>query len=396
MTDSKIRLMKSTFYHEQEVKEKLCKFIMEKEQLSMSHKCAEFENEFSKFQNQEYSVLFNSGSSANLALIQSLLNLNILRKEDKVGFSALTWATNVMPLLQLGLNPVPVDVSLETLNVSSETLLRTLENTDMKVLFITNLLGFSGDLDKIKAVCEQKGIVLIEDNCESFGSELNNTKLGSFGLAGTFSTFVGHHLSTIEGGMVCTNDKELHDMLLMVRAHGWDRNLDQETQTKLRAENNIDGFYSRYAFFFPAYNLRPTEITGFIGVEQLKYAEEINLARENNFKEFSITAGTNSDFEKLNVGHMSLVSNFAFPLICKDLETFNSYRNKFEENNVEIRPIVGGSIVEQPFFRNYLSEKGLSFSCPNARKIHQFGFYFPNNPELTLEETERIKSLLSK
>ena len=144
MTDSKIRLMKSTFYHEQEVKEKLCKFIMEKEQLSMSHKCAEFENEFSKFQNQEYSVLFNSGSSANLALIQSLLNLNILRKEDKVGFSALTWATNVMPLLQLGLNPVPVDVSLETLNVSSETLLRTLENTDMKVLFITNLLGFVG------------------------------------------------------------------------------------------------------------------------------------------------------------------------------------------------------------------------------------------------------------
>ena len=172
-----------------------------------------------------------------------------------------------MPLLQLGLKPAPIDVSLDNLNVDSNNLLLILENMPIKVLFITNLLGFCADLNKIKEICEKKGIILIEDNCESLGSELNGIKLGNFGLASSFSFYVGHHLSTIEGGMVCTDDEILYEMLLMVRAHGWSRNLKKEKKEELRKNNGIEEFYNDYTFYTLGFNLRPTEITGFSGLE---------------------------------------------------------------------------------------------------------------------------------
>ncbi len=389
-----IKLVKSTFYNELETKKKLCDFIIAAKQLSMGKKCLEFESQFSKYQKRRYSVFFNSGSSANLALIQSLINLGELRPKDKIGFSALTWATNVMPLLQLNLSPVPIDVSLENLNVSSNNLLKVLKKTKLKALFITNLLGFSGDLDKVSKICSEQGIILLEDNCESLGSELNHAKLGNFGLASTFSFYVGHHMSTIEGGVACTDSKEIHDMLLMVRAHGWDRNLDLDKKNYLKRKNGIDDFYARYTFYVPGYNMRPTEISAFLGLEQLRYMDMINKIRNKNFKEFDKIAKSNSRFQKLNLSHMNFVSNFAYPLVCKDMETFKRYKKKFEDNHVEIRPIVGGSIVEQPFFKEYLKKNKLHFNCPNAKKIHQFGFYIPNNPELTKNEKEQICALL--
>lgn len=390
-----IKLIKSTFYNEVKTKKKLCEFINSANQLSMGSKCLEFETQFSKYQKRRYSVFFNSGSSANLALIQSLLNLGLLSQKDNVGFSAITWATNVMPLLQLQLKPIPLDVSLSNLNTCSSDLLNILKTTKLKSLFITNLLGFCGDLDKIEKICKENGIILIEDNCESLGSELNNLKLGNFGLASTFSFFVGHHMSTIEGGMVCTNDKDFYDMLLMVRSHGWDRNLDANKKNNLRMENNINDFYSRYTFYYQAYNLRPTELQAFLGLEQLNYIDEINIIRNKNFKEFNEISHSNSNFLKLNLEHMNFISNFAFPLICKDMFTFNEYSEKFKKNNIEIRPIVGGHIVEQPFFKAYLKQNNLHFHNPNAKKIHELGFYIPNNPELTKPEKNIISSLLS-
>lgn len=390
-----IKLIKSTFYNELETKKKLCDFLMNTKQLSMNQKCLEFESKFSKHQKRKYSVFFNSGSSANLALIQSLINLGKLQAKDKIGFSSSTWATNVMPLLQLNLSPIPIDVSLENLNVCSNYLIDVLTKTKLKALFVTNLLGFCGDLDKIAKICEEENIILIEDNCESLGSELNNVRLGNFGLASTFSFYVGHHMSTIEGGLVCTDDKELYEMLLMVRAHGWDRNLDTEKKESLKKIFKINDFFSKYTFYFPAYNLRPTEINGFLGIEQLKHIEQINEIRNKNFKEFDNVAKTNKDFIGLDLKHMDFVSNFAYPVICKDLKTFNNYKNKFTNNNIEIRPIVGGSMVEQPFFHKYLEKNNLDFDCPNAKKIHQTGFYIPNNPELTKEEKKLICNMLA-
>lgn len=382
-----IKLMKSTFYNEKETKKKLCDFIMKSSKLSMGEKCKEFEEKFAEYQGRKHAVFYNSGSSANLALIQSLLNVRLINKGDNVGFSDLTWATNVMPLVELGLSPIPIDISLETLNVTSKTLGDSTEN--LKALFLTNLLGFSGDIENVKGMCEEKNILLIEDNCESLGSEFNGIKLGNFGLASTFSFFVGHHLSTIEGGMVCTNDEKLYEMLIMVRSHGWNRNLSEETKDALRKKHKVDKFHDGYTFYAPAYNLRPTEIMGFIGCEQLKYIEEINNKRNQNFFCYQNAISQNPDFQKLDITDMTFVSNFAYPIICKDKETFNKYKEKFSD--VEIRPIVGGSMSKQPFYLDIFPQR---YKCPNAEKIHEVGFYIPNNPELTGVEIEKICNLL--
>lgn len=380
-----ITLIKKTFYNEEETKKLLCEFISNSKKLSMGEKCKEFEKEFSKYQGRKYSVLFNSGGSANLALIQTLLNLKKLKKRDNIGFSALTWSTNVMPLMQLGLNQIPIDVSLENLNVNLEDLKNYTGN--IKALFITNVLGYCGDLDKIKEYCKEKGILLIEDNCEALGSELKGEKLGNFGIASTFSFFVGHHLSTIEGGMVCTDDTDIYNMLLMVRAHGWARDLDAISQIELKEKNDIKDFHEKYTFYSLGYNLRPTEITGFLGLEQMKHLKEICFKRKFNFDKYEEAVSKNPNIQKLNLSHMSFISNFGYPIIFKNKWAMEEYKEKFS-GKVEVRPLLGGNITQQPFFN------GEEYQCLNTEKIHNNGFYIPNNPDLTEEEIKEICELL--
>ena len=231
--------MKNALYNEYHSKKKLADFILKTDRLSMSVMCKKFEDEFSEYNGTKESILFNSGGSANLALLQSLKNLGRLKEGDKIGFSGLTWSTNVMPIIQLGMIPVAIDIEKTTLNIMSEGLNDFLKDNYIDALFITNALGFSGDLEKIADICSTKGIILIEDNCEALGTELNNKKTGTFGVAGTHSFFVAHHMSTIEGGMTSTNDEELSNMLKLVRANGWDRNLPSKEQRRLRKLKSI-------------------------------------------------------------------------------------------------------------------------------------------------------------
>lgn len=389
-----IPLIKSTFFNEEKTKENLCNFIIGAKQLSVGSKCLEFEESFSRYQGRGYSVLFNSGSSANLALVQALLNLGKINIGDKVAFSAVTWATNVMPIIQLGLKPVPIDVELETLNVSSRTLLEALsESSDIKVMFLTHLLGFCSDVLRIRELCEQKNIILLEDNCESLGTVIEGKRLGNFGLGSTFSFYVGHHFSSIEGGVVCTDDADLAVMLKMVRAHGWDRNLKIEERRVIREKHGIVGdFYANYTFYTLGFNLRPTEITGFLGIEQLKYSDEILSRRNENFLKFNEAAKLSFDFFPLKTDHIQFVSNFAYPLIVKSEESFRRYLAIFKGRGVEIRPIVGGNITDQPFFKKIV---GGNYNLPNSSIIHRQGFYFGNNPDLTEQEIEIINHAIS-
>lgn len=389
---SPICLIKSTFYNERSTKEQLAEFILNSHRLSMAEKCTEFEQGFSAYQERKYTVLFNSGSSANLALIQALLNLGMLRKGDKVAFSAVTWSTNVMPLIQLGLDPVPVDIERETLNVGSDLFRKVLDaQPDIKAFFISNILGFCSDIDRIREVCDERGVLLLEDNCESFGTVYQGKKLGNYGMASTCSLYVGHHLSTVEGGVVCTDSAELCTMLKIVRAHGWDRNLGDADQQRLRDGFQVEPFYDLYTFYDLGFNLRPTEITGFLGILQLEIADEIIARREKNFRLFHEAAKENGEFLPVRADHVGTVSNFAYPVICGSREAFASYREKFAANGVEIRPIVGGNMVNQPFFRKYSTD---CWELPNADFVHDHGFYFPNNPELSDEEIARIVALL--
>lgn len=383
-----IKLTKSSFYREVETKKSLIDFISRASILSMGEECHNFENSFSKKQGRRFSVLVSSGSSANLILIQSMLNLGLLKKGDKIGISSLTWATNVMPLLQLGLVPVALDVNINTLNVDVSEVEKNIKK--LKGLFITNVLGLCDDLSTIKKICKKNKIILFEDNCESLGSRMGGVTLGNFGLASTFSFFVGHHLSTIEGGMVCTDDERLYEMLIMVRAHGWDRNLSVKSQEQLRKKIKCDNFYAKYTFYDLAYNTRPTEITGFLGNVQLKYLDEIITKRQKNFLSFVSIINSNKDFLPIKFKHMDIVSNMAMPVVCIIKGKADFYKKKFAPL-VEIRPIIVGNILNQPFYKKYIHKTS---DCPNAEFIHKNGFYFANNPELSESEVKLICNLL--
>lgn len=387
-----IKLIKSAFYHEMETRAKLCDFLSRPEQLSIGRYCREFEEEFASWQGRKYCVFVNSGSSANLILLQSLLNTGRLKKGDEIGFSSLTWATNVMPLMQLGFTPIPVDIEIDTLNVSLDTFRSAIEGKNIKALFITNVLGFCDNLDEIALYCEEQGILLIEDNCESMGTVYKGKKLGNYGLASTFSTYIGHHMSTIEGGMVCTDDRDLYINLVMTRAHGWDRNLPPDIQEEIRSKNNVSGFYAKYAFYTLGYNVRPNEVNGFIGCTQMPYLDEIVDIREKNFHRFVQKINENPDFYPIRYEHIDTVSNFALPVVCRSPEIIQKYKDRFDKEDVEIRPIISGDITEHIFWKDAY---GALDQETTAQLVHRNGFYFGNSPEYTEEEIQLLLSLLA-
>jgi CDP-6-deoxy-D-xylo-4-hexulose-3-dehydrase len=386
-----IKLIKSSFYHEQETKQALADFILNQEIFSMNEQCASFEKAFAAKQQRKHAVYVSNGSVANLLLIQAMLNAGKLQKGNKVGFSALTWPTNVMPLIQLGLVPVALDCNLKTLNLSPEILEEHI--AELKGLFLTNVLGFCDDLPRIKDLCEQHGVILLEDNCESLGSKTDGVMLGNFGLASTFSFFIGHHMSTIEGGMVCTDDEELHEQMVIARAHGWDRNLSPEAQQRLRTKSGVDAFYAKYTFYDLASNFRPNEINGFLGNTQIQYWDEIVSKRVNNFHRFAAAMAKNDDFHQYDLSHMETVSNFSMPIVCKTPELSKMYRERFEKAEVEIRPVIAGNMTSQPFYQKYVKD---TQPRKNSDLVHANGFYFGNNPEMTDEEIETLCGLLAK
>ncbi|ORA68759.1 hypothetical protein BST23_02740 [Mycolicibacterium elephantis] len=385
-----IKLIKSTFFHEADTKMKLANFILNQTTLSMGKECREFEEAFAAKQGRRHAVYVANGSVANLLLIQSMLNIGRFKPGDRIGFSALTWPTNVMPLIQLGLQPVAIDCELATLNVSPATLKKYINTLDG--LFLTNVLGFCDDLPAIRALCDEHRVVLLEDNCEALGSRVGNVLLGNFGEAATFSFFVGHHLSTIEGGMVVTDDDELHHHLVMGRAHGWDRGLPPEVQSALRAQAGADDFYAKYTFYDLASNFRPTEINGFVGKLQIEFWDEIVKRRQENYAHFCEALASNNDVYRYNLCHMDVVSNFAMPVICRTSDLAADYKTRFTKAEVEIRPVIAGNITKQPFYRKYIND---TEPRPNSDLIHSNGFYFGNNPEMTRHEIETLCHLLS-
>lgn len=372
------------------MKKTLADFVLKAEIFSMGEECRKYELAFAKKQQRKHAVFVSSGSMANLVLLQALLNTGKLKAGDEVGVSALTWATNIMPVIQLGLKPVVIDCELSNLNISSAGLKKVLATHKLKALFITHVLGFSADMPAVATICAEKGIVLFEDTCESLGSRIGGKLLGNFGIGSTFSSYVGHHFSTIEGGMVVTDDDNLHEAIVMARAHGWSRNLSPDRQEALRQEYGIEKFYDKYTFYDLAYNARATELQGVIGNFTVQYWDEIIAKREANFKQFHEATLQNPDIIPLEVGHMDLVSNFAMPVVFKTKELFKKYCAQFEKD-VEIRPIIAGDMTEQPFFKKYVP----NFEpCPNAGFAHTNGFYFGNNPDMTSEEVGTLCSLI--
>lgn len=380
--------MKHAFLEEESTRRKLSQFILDAPRLSMGEQCEAFEREFSAYQGRSHSILFNSGGSANLALLQALKNLGALSDEDAVGFSAVTWSTNVMPILQLGMTPVAVDCDPSILNTTADQLRRSLSKKKLQAFFATNVLGFLPDLDEIRRICDEHDVLLLEDNCESLGSEIETGKAGNFSLAATFSFYVAHHMSTIEGGMVCTDDAELATMLRIVRANGWDRNLAAETQQVLRAHHGIrSGFHASYSFYELGFNLRPTEITGFLGRVQLGHLETSISKRIQNFQRVMRATEDNPDFRKLRWKDQKVLSSFALPFICTSTRVRDKYLVRLVREGIEHRPIIAGNMQRQPFYLKYVE---VEETAPGADVLHDCGFYIGNYPELDDDDLEII------
>lgn len=389
-----IPLMKNAFLNEYETKKALADFILKADRLSMDAECGKFERKFAQFQGRKEAILFNSGGSANLAMLQALKNLGKLKEGDKVGFSALTWSTNTMPIIQMGLVPVAIDCEPTTLNVMSHHVEERLEQTKLRALFLTNVLGFTGDIQKIKNICAEQGIILLEDNCESLGTELPEGKAGNFSLGASFSFFVAHHMSTIEGGMVCTDDDDYAEMLRIVRANGWDRNLSAQQQFRWRKKFGINSeFEAKYTFYDLGFNFRPTEITGFLGQYQMQFLESNIHTREQNYLRLEKIMANNSDLVLLRHDHIKTLSTFAFPVVCKTSELREQYLSRFSGAGIEIRPMIAGNMQRQPFYSKYVKE---AYDLPGTDFLHDNGFYCGNYPELTETDLQTISSCLFK
>jgi len=386
--------MKKTFSDDQTTKSRLADFILRTDIFSMGEQCKRFEREFAKKQKRKYAILFNSGGSANLAMLQALKNIGMLKSGDKIGFSAITWSTNVMPIIELGMKAVPIDCDPLRLNSTSKDILPVIDREKCKAVFLTNVLGLTGDLDAIEKKCKQKNIIVLEDNCEALGTTLRSgKKAGNFSLASSFSFFVAHHLSTIEGGMVCTDDKSLAEMLVIVRANGWDRNLEKDSQTAWRRRFQIESdFHAKYTFYDLGFNMRPTEITGFLGLQQLPLLDKAVKIREANFKKICSAISKNPDFLAIDFSNLEKVSSFAIPFIAKTPELRKKYIKIFTDAGVEIRPMIAGNMQHQPFYKKYIKKVA---SLPGADLLHNNAFYCGNCPDYDEGEIRAIISCIN-
>ena len=369
--------------------DKLIIWLQDKPHLTKGPVTREFEKKWSEWIGSKYSVFVNSGSSANLAAIYSLY-LSKRLKNNKIIVPAVSWVTTVSPAIQLGLEPILCDCNKENLGLDLEHLKKMIETEKPSSLILVHVLGFANDMDEIKKICDENNVLIIEDTCESLGTTYGDKKLGTIGLMGTFSLYFGHHASTIEGGMVCTDDEDIYHILLMIRSHGWDRDLPQKKVVELRTKYNIPSFRGLYTFYHPAFNLRSTDLQGFLGLEQLKKIDSMNSKRNKNYLLYDSLI--KNDYWKIKSQPKTYVSNFNYPIITTE-DKIDKLIESLSYNEIETRPLICGSINQQPF---WYERYGFSNNVPNADYLHKYGVYLPNNHELTEEEITFICNVVNK
>ena len=364
----------------------LCNWLKVSNKLTKGPITELFEKEWSNFIGVKYSTFVNSGSSANLLMLSVLIELGILKKEDYVVVPAVCWATDFSPVVSLNLNPLICDCNLEDLSIDIDHLKDLIKWDKSKVLLLVSVLGLVPNLDEIIKVCEDNDMILLCDDCESLGSQYKGRKLGNFGLMSSFSLYFGHHLNTIEGGMICTNDENLNDVLKSMRSHGWDRDLSSDKQKQLREKHSIDEFDALYTFYNLGYNMRSTDLQAFIGRRQLVKAHNIVNIRNENF--FHYHDSLNSGIWKPKIYEDRYISNFAYPIIH---ENRKEIVKNLKKEDIEARPLIAGNITRHPVYSKY----GDPISLKNADKVHDFGMYLPNHHELTKEQILHICDIVN-
>jgi len=359
--------------------------------LTQSKNVRAFEEEWSQWLGVRHSVFVNSGSSANLVTIAALKELH--GGGGEIIVPAITWVSDISAVLHCGFTPVFADINPRTLGMDNELILETISSKTCAV-FLTHVLGYNALTQRLLDELQRRNIPLIEDVCESHGATFQKKKLGSLGYASNFSFYYAHHLSTIEGGMVCTNDVDLYEMVRMMRGHGMVREMDSQERKTACVDQNPD-LNPEFIFSFPAYNVRSTEINAVIGRSQLKRLDEGNRRRTANLKLFlrhldPDLYGTDFDIEGS--------SNYAFTLILKEADDALSQRvmATLRKNGVEFRrgTAGGGNQLRQPYLRRILGPDAWK-QCPLADHVHFYGFYIGNYPSLEPNRILRLCELLN-
>jgi len=345
----------------------------------------ELEEKWAKKIGTKYSIYVNSGSSSILLTLAALQHTNRL-KNNKVIVPGLSWATDVSSPMLLGMEPILCDCNLEDLSCDLEHLEKLFIDHSPSSFILVSPLGLVPDMKKILDLCNKYSVILLEDVCESMGSKHDNKYLGSFGFASFFSMYFGHHLSTIEGGFINTNDEDFYYALLMMRSHGWDRDLPKDIQEKLRTENNVNEFDSLYTFYLPGFNLRATDLQAFIGLKAIDKLDEYTKKRNNNFKLYKSLINNNQ--LTIKDKKTDFISNFAYPVVNKN--RVNIIENLIK-NNIEVRPLIAGDMSKKPMWiKNYGEIK-----LPNCILVNEYGFYIPNHQDLTSEQIEFISNIVT-
>jgi CDP-6-deoxy-D-xylo-4-hexulose-3-dehydrase len=356
----------------------------------MGEEVARFEADFAVYFNVKYAVMVNSGSSANLLAVAAMCfkEKNPLKSGDEVIVPSLSWATTYFPLSQYGMKLVFVDIDKETLNIDALQIERAI-TAKTKAIMVPSILGNPAELVKIKEICKRNNLYLIEDNCESMGATLDDKYVGTYGDCGAFSCFYSHHISTMEGGIIVTDDDELYQILLSLRAHGWTRQLPKDN---LLVTKDDDEFYEQWRFILPGYNLRPLEMSGAVGVEQLKKLPELLRVRRANAKHFaSLFEQSESVFRQAELGESSW---FGFSLVLKDSAsmTRKSILKKFKEEGVDSRPIISGNFLRQPVMKHL--DHRIVGEHVNAEYVHDNGLFVGNHGADIRKELDGIKTII--
>lgn len=365
--------------------EVLIDFLKGCPRLTQSENVYNFEQEWSEWLGVNYSVYVNSGASANLLTMALLKHLY---GGGEIIVPTLTWVSDIASVLQNGFTPVFVDINPMNLCMDVDQVIKKMTKKT-KAVFVTYAQGFCGLSEKLLSACKERGVHLIEDVCESHGATFKGKKLGSFGLISNFSFYYAHHMSTVEGGMLCTNNESVYETLRILRSHGMAREaLDRNVREKYVKEN--PDLSPDFIFLYPSYNVRGTEIGAVLGRNQLKRLDENITKRNKNFKFFL----DNLDKDKFYTDFdLEGSSNYAFNLILKKADT--ALRNKVEsalaEANVEFRrgSSGGGNQLRQPYLRPFVSTTECQ-AYPHIEHVHFFGYYIGNFPDL---ENEKILSL---
>lgn len=327
----------------------------------------EFERTWSDWLGVEESVFVSSGTTANFALIAAIAHT--LGRQPRVGVSAVTWSTNVTPSMFLNQPIVVFDVDPRTLGIDADQAVDAIRNKAIDVLFVTHLLGFDSLTEEILGAAQDAGVIILEDCCEAHGARHAGMKVGSVGLAGTFSFYFGHHMSTVEGGMISTYDRDLADRLRLIRAHGLSR---ESARAEEHAANHPE-IDPRFLFMIPGLNFRSSELNAFLGIRQLELLDSRVEMRNQNLAYFleNLPDGYWKDFRTEGV------SSFALPIILNDPTFLPRVRDELGKLEIENRPVVAGNLLRQPFFADY-PHQVYGGTTPVADRIHDGGLYVGN------------------